>query len=144
MNPPDGPPSLPSLPPQPPPVVIEVQPYLPVTCGNATASMICGIIGLVGCCCCPMTVGSLVAIVTGHIALSQIANRPGLQGRGMAIAGLVMGYAALIVHLLTLLASFANPELYKQINDGMEKAKEEIRQKAEPSDEKQKLPPDAT
>lgn len=62
----------------------------------------------------------------------------------MAIAGLVMGYAALIVHLLTLLASFANPELYKQINDGMEKAKEEIRQKAEPSDEKQKLPPDAT
>jgi hypothetical protein len=125
-------------------MVIQVEPYLPMTCGNATASMICGIVGLVGCCCCPMTIGSLAAIVTGHIALSQIANRPGLQGRGMAVAGLIMGYLGLVVWLITTFSWLVNPELYKQINEGMEKAKEEIRQKAEPSEQKQKLPPDAT
>ncbi len=36
---------------------------------------------------------SLVGIITGHIALSQI-KRTGEAGRGMAIAGLIIGYAA--------------------------------------------------
>ncbi|MEB0285329.1 MULTISPECIES: thioredoxin domain-containing protein [Cryobacterium] len=37
---------------------------------------------------------SLVAVITGHIALGQIARR-GERGRGLAIAGLVIGYVGL-------------------------------------------------
>ena len=35
---------------------------------------------------------SLAAVITGHIALKQIAQT-GEDGRGMAIAGLIIGYA---------------------------------------------------
>ena len=38
----------------------------------------------------------LVAIPLGHVALSQI-RRTGESGRGMAIAGLILGYLALAV-----------------------------------------------
>ncbi|MCI4657549.1 thioredoxin domain-containing protein [Cryobacterium zhongshanensis] len=37
---------------------------------------------------------SLVAVITGHLALGQIARR-GERGRGLAIAGLVLGYVGL-------------------------------------------------
>lgn len=40
----------------------------------------------------------LVAIPLGHVALSQI-RRTGESGRGMAIAGLILGYLALVVVL---------------------------------------------
>jgi peptidyl-prolyl cis-trans isomerase B (cyclophilin B) len=38
---------------------------------------------------------SLVAVITGHIALHQI-KRTGDKGRGLAIAGVVIGYAGLL------------------------------------------------
>ena len=39
-------------------------------------------------------IGSLVAIVTGHMARGEIRRSPGgLDGDGMAVAGLVLGYA---------------------------------------------------
>ncbi|GAB3121633.1 DUF4190 domain-containing protein [Glaciibacter psychrotolerans] len=42
---------------------------------------------------------NLVAIITGHIALSQI-KRTGENGRGLAIAGVVIGYVSLAVSIL--------------------------------------------
>jgi hypothetical protein len=40
--------------------------------------------------------GSLTAIVSGHVALHQIRRSAGIQsGRGMAIAGLALGYLSL-------------------------------------------------
>lgn len=42
---------------------------------------------------------SLVAIITGHIALSQI-KKTGEQGRGLAIAGLIIGYVGLVIGIL--------------------------------------------
>jgi len=42
---------------------------------------------------------SLVAVITGHIALSQI-KKTGEQGRGLAIAGLIIGYVGLVVGLI--------------------------------------------
>jgi hypothetical protein len=39
---------------------------------------------------------SLAAIICGHIALSQI-KKTGEKGRGLAIAGLVLGYAGIII-----------------------------------------------
>ena len=38
--------------------------------------------------------GSIAAVITGHIALHQI-KRTQEQGRGMALAGLIMGYVVL-------------------------------------------------
>ena len=55
---------------------------------------------------------SLAAVITGHIALSQI-KRTGEKGRGLAIAGLVLGYlgmiAGIIVALIFFLAIASNP-----------------------------------
>ncbi|WP_166784637.1 MULTISPECIES: DUF4190 domain-containing protein [unclassified Cryobacterium] len=42
---------------------------------------------------------SLVGIITGHIGLSQI-GKTGEKGRGLAIAGLIVGYAGLAAQLL--------------------------------------------
>ncbi|MBS1907172.1 MAG: DUF4190 domain-containing protein [Actinobacteria bacterium] len=38
---------------------------------------------------------SLLGVIFGHVALSQI-RRSGEQGRGLAIAGLVIGYLGLV------------------------------------------------
>ena len=66
----------------------------------AIASLVSGILGVVVC---PF-VGSLPAVITGHIALRQIAASGNtLGGRGLAIAGLVLGYVMLGVGALVLL-----------------------------------------
>ena len=45
--------------------------------------------------------GSILAVIFGHIALSQIRHsRQG--GRGLAIAGLVLGYVGLALFLLVI------------------------------------------
>ncbi|MDX2344685.1 MAG: DUF4190 domain-containing protein [Acidimicrobiia bacterium] len=65
--------------------------------GLAIASMVLGIRWLMG-------IGSLLAVVFGQLALNQIKLAdPPQGGRGMAIAGLVLGYIGLGV----LLATFA-------------------------------------
>ena len=52
--------------------------------------------------------GSIAAVVMGHSALRQIAQSGGTQsGRGVAIAGLAVGYFALAVLLVIILALFA-------------------------------------
>jgi|GEM_PF-2054692 len=45
--------------------------------------------------------GGIAAVVTGHISLHQLKTKPE-NGRGMAIAGLVLGYAGIA---LTVIAS---------------------------------------
>lgn len=41
--------------------------------------------------------GSIAAVIAGHIALRQIANSGGTQsGRGLAVAGLMIGYLMLL------------------------------------------------
>ncbi len=42
-------------------------------------------------------IGGIVAIVTGHMARNEIKNNPGMQGDGLAIAGLILGY----LHMIT-------------------------------------------
>ncbi|UYN83338.1 MAG: DUF4190 domain-containing protein [Microcella sp.] len=45
---------------------------------------------------------SLGAVICGHIALGQI-KRTGEGGRGLAIAGLILGYLGLLVGLLVII-----------------------------------------
>jgi len=58
---------------------------------------------------------SLAAIITGHIALSQI-KRTGEKGRGLAIAGLILGYVGLLLSILAVVIVLSlianNPEVF--------------------------------
>ncbi|MAL03322.1 MAG: hypothetical protein CL625_03455 [Arenimonas sp.] len=49
-------------------------------------------------------VGSLVAIVTGHMARAEIRRSNGqVDGDGLAIAGLVLGWLVIAISVLTVL-----------------------------------------
>lgn len=66
----------------------------------ASASLILGILGIA----IPIGVGSVLAIVFGHLSLSQIkANRQTYQGEGMAKTGLILGYVSLAILLMAFL-----------------------------------------
>jgi hypothetical protein len=66
--------------------------------GFAVASLISGLLWL-------GWIGSLLAIVFGHVALDQIRRAGGREGgRGFAVAGLALGYFGALMFLLTLLA----------------------------------------
>lgn len=67
----------------------------------AVVSLVCGILGWT---LLPF-LGSVVAIICGHMARSEIRRSPQTQeGDGLAVAGLVMGYLVIILSVLTLLA----------------------------------------
>ena len=70
--------------------------------GLAVASLVLGLVGL------PMSgftfgIPSILAVVFGHVALSQIRRDFSLAGRGMAIGGLVAGYVVMAGWLFFLL-----------------------------------------
>jgi hypothetical protein len=73
------------------------QPYtqLPPTTRSSTLAIISLIGGITGFTVLPM-LGSLVAVITGHMAQSEIKKSGGMiTGKGMATAGLIMGYLVL-------------------------------------------------
>ena len=53
------------------------------TSGLAIASLVFSLIG---------PVGSIPAVICGHIALRRVEKTPALKGRGLALAGLIIGY----------------------------------------------------
>ena len=66
---------------------------------TSTTAVVSLISGLLGWTLLPL-LGSLVAIITGHVARSEIRRNPeGLQGDGLAVAGLILGYAAIALGL---------------------------------------------
>jgi hypothetical protein len=71
------------------------------TSGLATASLIFGILGLT----LLPTLGSVAAVVLGYMAKSEINSSAGqLEGNGLAMAGLVLGYIGLGLTLLGIVA----------------------------------------
>jgi len=83
----------PAPPPAPRPTFVRSQRS---TNGFAIASLVVGAVWM-------WWIGSVLAVVFGHVALSQIA-RTGQTGRAMAIAGLVLGYCGLAALAATILA----------------------------------------
>lgn len=64
----------------------------------AVASLVCGLASLA---LTPLLVLQVLAVVFGHRALRQIGQDPDLQrGRGMALAGLVVGYVTIVAGVL--------------------------------------------
>jgi hypothetical protein len=80
--------------------------------GVAIASLVLGILGLimVG------PFGSIPAVICGHIGLSRIKKNPDtLDGGGMALAGLIMGYVQIgfMVLLVPLMVAIAIPSFVR-------------------------------
>jgi hypothetical protein len=87
-------------PPAPPPAPVFVRTSAP-TNGFAIASLVTGILWM-------WWLGSVLAVVFGHIALRQIAASGGRQGgRGIAVAGVVLGYLGLLTLSFVLLFTVA-------------------------------------
>ncbi len=70
---------------------------------NSSLAVLSLVFGLLGWTLLPFA-GSIVAIVTGHMARAEIRRSPEtLDGDGLAVAGLVMGYAIVGLTLLAFL-----------------------------------------
>jgi type IV pilus assembly protein PilA len=77
------------------------------TSGKAIASLICGIFFFI-------LPSAIVAVILGHLSLSDIRRSAGrVGGRGMAIAGLVFGYAGLSFIPVLIIAAIAIPNLLR-------------------------------
>jgi hypothetical protein len=80
----------------------------PPTSSMALVSLILGILGWVVL---PL-IGSVLAVVFGHVALREIDRSGGrLGGRGMAQVGLILGYSAVALEVLSVLLFVVFPVL---------------------------------
>ena len=79
--------------------------------GKALASLICGILGVIVL---PI-VAAILAIIFGHLSLSEIKRSAGrIGGRGMANVGLVLGYLGLaFLPIILFIAAIAIPNLMR-------------------------------
>ncbi len=82
--------------------------------------MILGIVSLIGGAI--LFIPPILAVVFGHVSLSQTKKDPALRGRGMGIAGLVMGYATVMIFCLGLFAAMSIPAFQKVRVASQEKA----------------------
>lgn len=98
------------LPPQQPGYAPYVTPGYPApaarpTSGLAIASLVCGIAGIVLFWALIPMLASIVAVITGHMALGQTKRNPALGGRGMAFAGLITGYVVVALLVFTIVST---------------------------------------
>jgi len=78
--------------PYPPPVRVR-------TNGLAIAALVSGLLFIT-------MIGAVLAVIFGHISLSQIKRSRGWQrGNGMAVAGLILGYAGLVVFAVAFISA---------------------------------------
>ena len=68
------------------------------TSGLAIASMVLGILWI-------YWIGSILAVIFGHIAINQASKDPSITGKGMAIAGLVLGYIGVGILALAIMVA---------------------------------------
>ncbi|MBB5870489.1 hypothetical protein F4553_003868 [Allocatelliglobosispora scoriae] len=92
------------------------------TNGMAIAAMVLGIVGLVLLCC--YGLGGLVGLVgaiLGHVSMKQIRER-GENGRGMALAGVITGWSAVVLSIIAVVAivlfAVNDPTFMDSFNEG--------------------------
>ena len=70
---------------------------------TSTLAIVSLVSGLLGWTILPL-LGSIAAIITGHMARAEIRREPeNVEGDGLAIAGLVLGWASVALTLLVIL-----------------------------------------
>jgi hypothetical protein len=105
-SPPQATPPIPSV-----PAVTAAPTGGPVTPAPAPApteplavwSLVLSLLSFCGFCCTPVVLTGIGGVVCGHLALSRIKASPGLQGHGLALAGLIIGYFTIICWLFWVL-----------------------------------------
>jgi len=76
--------------------------------GFAIASMVCGIISILCCCCSGLGfITAVAALVLGIIAVNKQYD-----GKGMAIAGIVCGGIGLLIFILAMISRFTTNSLF--------------------------------
>jgi hypothetical protein len=85
----------------------------PERCGLAVWSLVLGILGIVLCVLAPLF--AIPAVICGHVALGRIKRAAGsMDGSGLAIGGLVTGYAGIaLIPVVLLLAAIAVPNFVR-------------------------------
>lgn len=83
-------------------------PY-PRTASTSALAVVSLVFGILAWCALPLA-GAIVAIVCGHLARGEIRRSPmdaRMDGEGMALAGLLLGYVQLVMIALAVLFFFA-------------------------------------
>ena len=87
---------------------MSYQPSYPSTTTTSTLAIVSLVFGILTWAVLPF-IGAIVAIVCGHLARSEIRRAPvgtQLEGNGMALAGLILGYLHLLIVLTVVLMFF--------------------------------------
>ena len=105
-----GPPPLPGQPP--------VLPSARKTEPLSIWSLVLGILSLAGC----SFLAGIPAVICGHVGLGRIKRDPSLDGKGIAVAGLITGYISVLVlpFIIAIFAALAIPAIVQ----AKERAKE--------------------
>ena len=106
---------LPIRPPLPAPIIMTPAAAAPANNTLAVWSLVTGIASFV--CCCGIL--GPIAIVLGIIALSQIKENPNQGGKGMAIAGLVLGCIHLLFTIIGVLIMILSPNLLQNLQNAL-------------------------
>ncbi len=69
---------------------------------NSSLAIVSLVAGILGWTLFPF-IGSIGAIIAGHMARAEIRRTPGLQGNGMAIGGLILGWASVLLWIVGIL-----------------------------------------
>ncbi len=100
------PPAPTSAPPPPPPLTQDPGSYQPPAAyqsglvPNSTLAVVSVVSGVLSWILLPL-IGAIVAVITGHMARSEIRNANGrLSGGGLATIGLILGYAQFVVAIV--------------------------------------------
>ena len=82
---------------------MSYQPDYRAVPANSSLAVVSLVFGILSWCLLPF-IGAIVAIVCGHLARSEIRRAPmgAMDGNGMAIAGLTLGYAHLALWALAI------------------------------------------
>jgi hypothetical protein len=119
----------PTTPPTPSvPVVVPPATGVPVTTAPtpsapteqlAVWSLVLSLLAVCGFCCTPVGITAIGGVVCGHLALSRIKANPELQGHGLAVAGLIIGYCAIAGWLLKMIffGGLAAHEIFKNLSN---------------------------
>jgi type IV pilus assembly protein PilA len=88
-------------------LTVPIRRFEPETSGKAIASLVCGFLSLI-------PPAAVLAIVFGHISRAEISKSAGrLKGKGMALAGLIFGYAGLMIIPFLIIVAIAIPNLLR-------------------------------
>lgn len=106
---------------------------VPKTNSLATVSLVCSILGIL--CLLPI-IGSIAAIITGHLARGAIKKEPTQAGRKLALVGLLLGYVGVIAWTLILFVLLIPVLLVGTLGSDIRFTSQEIERLSHPNSEK--------